>query len=368
MGAPFLIISTWYLCNPPGSAGLVYLSVYAVLFYASFTAVKIPHLSWGTELATDYLERSRVSMYRETFTNAGNLLFVVVPLIFLGENPKLHEVLFLQAAAVLLLVPATLFPLARWVRDPVPHEFATTPFFGELADLVKDRVLLRFLIGRFIFATEEGITNTLLVFSFAAGLGLSTRDFFWAIFVLYIASLIVTPLTLRLARYVEKHRLLAAGVGLQGLAYLTVFWLPMRRFDLVVLLWILIGIANTAMTSMPPSILADVIDHGDVISGERRSGVYVAIDNLLFKLGMALGVGISFGLLSYVGFDPATDHHAAADVHNIRLLGFVLPGILCVTAAAIYLTHPITRKGQRKLRERIRERQPDTNLVRVRSG
>lgn len=362
MGAPLLILSTWYLCNPPQSAGLLYLCLYAVLFYASFTAVKIPHLSWGTELATDYVERSRVSMYRETFTNAGNLLFVVVPLVFLGENPKLHQVLFLQAAAVLVLVPPTVFLLARWVRDPVPTEPVTTPFFGELAELIKDRVLMRFLVARFIFATEEGTTNSLLVFSFSAGLGLSTRDFFWAIFVLYIASLLVTPLTLRLARFVEKHWLLAGGVALQGLAYFIVFALPMGRFDLVLPLWILIGIANTAMTGMPPSIVADIIDHGDVLSGERRSGTYVAIDNLLFKLGMALGVGISFGLLTWVGFDPASSHHGTRDVQNIRLLGFLLPGVLCALAAAIYLTHPITKNVQRNLRDLIRARRCDTNL------
>jgi Na+/melibiose symporter-like transporter len=361
LGAPLLILSTWCLCNPPRSAGLIYLCVYAVLFYASFTAVKIPHLSWGTELATDYVQRSRVSMYRETFTNLGNLLFVLVPLMLLGENPPLHEVLSLQSGAVMLLVPLTLLPLAWWVRDPLPAEPVTTPFFGELSQLMKDRVLLRFLVGRFIFWAEEGITNSLLLFSFAVGLALSTRDFFWAILILYVASLAVTPLTLRLAGYVEKHWLLAGGVALQGVCYFLVFFLPAGRFAFVALLWMLIGIANTSMTSMPPSIMADIIDYGDVLSGERRSGTYVAVDNLLAKLGMALGVGLSFGLLTWVGFDPAAAHHGPADVRHIRALGFLVPGVLCTIAAIIYLTHPITRQVQRALRARIRARQFDTS-------
>jgi GPH family glycoside/pentoside/hexuronide:cation symporter len=357
LGAPFLVISAWYLCNPPKTAGLLYLGIYGALFYASFTAVKIPHLSWGTELATDYFQRSRVSTYRETFGMLGDLLFVSVPLVLLGENPQLHEVLFLQAAAVLLLVPITLLPLVRWVKDPPPLEITRTRFMTELADLAKDRILRRFLLGRFIFQVEEGITNSLLVFSFSVGFGLSTRDFFWAILTLYIVSLLMTPATLRLARYVEKHYLLAGAVALQALAYFVASTLPGGSLARVLPVWVLIGIANSAMNSMPRSIIADIIDSADVTSGERRSGTYVAVDNLLYKLGMALGVGISFGLLTWCGFDATLAHHGPGDTQTIRLLGFGLPAFLCIAAAIVYLTHPITKSVQRDLRARIQARE-----------
>lgn len=72
-GAPFLMVSTWFLCNPPQGAGLVYLCVWAALFYTAWTAIYIPYLSWGTELATDYVERSRVTSFRETFSMLGAL-------------------------------------------------------------------------------------------------------------------------------------------------------------------------------------------------------------------------------------------------------------------------------------------------------
>ncbi len=355
-GAPFLMASTWYLCNPPASAGLLYLSFWAALFYTAFTAVKIPHLSWGTELATGYVERSRVTSFREAFTMLGNLFFVSGPLIFLSSDAPLRDVLFLISVTTLVAVPLTTVPLSIFVPDPRPRHRTESHLFREIGALAKDRILGRFLIARLIFATEEGIANSLLVFSFAVGLQLPHK-LFWTIFVLYIATLCALPVALALGRRVEKHRLLAAGMGIQALVYGLVLLMPPASFVPVLLLWTLLGFANTAMLSMPTSILADIIDNGEMNSGERRAGAYVAIDNLVYKLGLAFGVGVSFGLLALVHYDPGAMHHSSLDMVKIRVLGFGLPSVLSMMSGLIYLRHPITRKRQQRIRERIEARQ-----------
>jgi Na+/melibiose symporter-like transporter len=117
--------------------------------------------------------------------------------------------------------------------------------------------------------------------------------------------------------------------------------------------WIANGIANAAVMILPLSILADIIDHGELIEGERRGGAYVAIYNLLFKIGLALGVGLSFGLLELVHYDPSAAHYSATDVRNIRLVGFGLPSLLLVPAILLIWKHPITRKIQQQLRKEI---------------
>src|SRR5581483_9451937 len=84
-GAPCLMISTWFLCTPPQGVGLLYLMFWTALFYTAWTAMYIPYLSWGSELADDYVERSRVTSYREAFTMLGNLFFAAAPLTFLAQ-------------------------------------------------------------------------------------------------------------------------------------------------------------------------------------------------------------------------------------------------------------------------------------------
>lgn len=355
LGAPFLMVSTWFLCNPPQSAGLAYLGVWAALFYTAFTAVKIPHLSWGTELATDYVERSRVTTFRETFTMLGSLLFAAAPLVFLTADAPLHEVLFLMSLTVLCMVPLTIVPLSVCVPDPAPKHRIETHLFKELAELTKDRVLIRFVIAILAFTIGEGVVSSLFVFYVSVGLQLSHK-LYWAALILYVATLSAVPLMLRLARHAEKHRLLAGGVAIQVLVYGAFVLVPTGNFSILAALEIVLGVANSAMLILPTSILADIIDYGEVRSGERRSGAYVAVYNLVYKLGMALGVGLSFALLALVHYDPSAAHHGVADVNSIRLLAAGLPCLLEVPVIILYLTHPITKKIQRQLREQINSR------------
>jgi Na+/melibiose symporter-like transporter len=98
------------------------------------------------------------------------------------------------------------------------------------------------------------------------------------------------------------------------------------------------------------------VEEGEAVGGQRRSGAYVAIYNLAMKIGLALGVGLAFGLLGVMGYDPAATSHVANDAQNIRLLAFVLPALLLIPAIVLMLKHPITRKVQHRLREQIDSR------------
>ena len=354
-GAPFLMVSTWYLCNPPRDASLAYLAVWAGLFYTAFTAVKIPHLSWGTELATEYVQRSRVTSVREAFTMLGSLAFVSGPLILLKDDTDLRSVLFLVSLTTLITVPPATLALWAFVRDPQVTSTSESHLLQKMTSLAKDKVLRRFLSGRLIFAVEEGVANSLLVLSFGVGLQLPDK-FFWMIFILYVATLCTLPGTLSLARRVEKHRLLAGGIAIQAIVYGIVLTIPHVDFVFAGVLWIVLGAANTAMLSLPTSILADIIDYGEVSTGERLSGAYVAVDNLTYKVGMALGVGIAFGLLELVHFVPGAVLHDSTDIHNIKLIGFGVPCLLSGLAVIPYLAHPITRAVQKGLRQQIEAR------------
>lgn len=355
VGAPFLLVSTWYLCNPPQGSGLIYLGIWATLFYTAFTSVRIPHQSWGAELATGYVERSRVFAFREAFTMLGTLFTAVAPLIFLAEGAPLRDILFLLAITVVVTVPLTALPLGLWVRDPPQQHRPHTRILKELASLAQDRILRRFALARLLFYTEEGIANSLLVFSVTVGLQLPGK-IFWLIFVIWIATLCSLPITLRLARRIEKHRLLAGGLAIYAVAFCALLLIPPGHFIVTAIVYAAIGLSNGAVVVLPPSIVADIIDHGEVTSGERRSGAYMAIDNLMLKLGMALGVGLSFGLLQLINYDPGAAQHTAAEAGNIRLLGFGLPALLLIPSIVLFLKHPITKKVHDQLRAQIEAR------------
>src|SRR5262249_28744600 len=151
----------------------------------------------------DYAERSRVTSYRETFTMLGNLFFAGAPILFLAEGAPLREVLLLISLGVLVALPIAVLPLGLRVRDPVPTERTHTNVASDLAGVTKDGVLLRFLIATLFYSVGEGVVNALLVFYFGVGIELPGK-LFWAIFILYIATLAAVPLMLWVARRTEK--------------------------------------------------------------------------------------------------------------------------------------------------------------------
>ena len=355
IAAPFLVVSLWFLCNPPPGAGLRYLGVCTVLFYPAWTAMKIPYVSWGTEIATDYVERSRVASFRESFTMLGNLLFAAAPLIFLTAAAPLREVLFIMSVAVLCLVPICAVLLGCCVPDPVPLDSSTAPLLAGVAVLARDKVLIRFIAATLLIWTSEGVINSLAVFSFSAGLQLPNQ-LFWIILILYIATLSAVPVTLHFAAKCEKHRLMAIGIAIYTTATTMLIWAPTGNFITITAIWVVAGIAYASITILPTSVLADIVDCGEAADGERRSGAYAAIYYLVTKIGLALGVGLAFGLLDLVHYDPAATSHGAADRLNIRLLGFGLPSLLYFGALLLYLKHPITRQVQKRLRAQIDSR------------
>lgn len=355
IGAPFLMAATWFLCNPPEGAGLVYLAVWAAIFYTADTICKIPHISWGTELATEYTERSRVTAYLGTFTMLGNLFFVSAPLVFLSDNAPLSAVLLLISFSTLLLTPLAVIPIGALVPDPPRAVRSETHLLKGLIPLAKDRVFVLFSAAILCYGLGNGVMNSLAVFSFGVGLQLP-NELFWIIFILYVSTLCAVPLVNFLGKHLEKHSLLMGGLLLTAAVNGAHVFVPAGNFTIVAVLWVLAGVGTATWFVLPPSMLADIIDRGELTDRERRSGAYTAVYNLTMRIGMALGVGLAFGSLELVGFQPNAAEHSAADAFNVRLLGFGLPGVLFLIVTCLIWKHPITKTMQQRLRAEISAR------------
>jgi glycoside/pentoside/hexuronide:cation symporter, GPH family len=356
VGAPLLMISTWFLCNPPPTVGLVYLGVWAALFYTAAAVVGIPYVSWGTELTGEYAERNRVTAFREAFGMMGSLVFASMPLIFLAESPPLQQVLLLVSLTLLVLVPLTALPLGLVVPDPPQTSAHHGELLQGLAALAKDRVFVRFMLAALCLWVSNGVSYSLMVFGIEVGLGLPGDTVFLSMLISCSAVLCTLQLTIRLGRHLEKHRLLAGALMVLALTQGALLFAPAGNLSYVVAVWAILGVTAVPFVVLPTSMLADVIDHGEVQSGARRPGAYVAIFNLIFKIGLALGVGLSFGLLDWVDYDPSAAVHSDTDVRNIRLLAFGLPGLFFVLSAMLFLAHPITKQVQQRLRAQIESR------------
>lgn len=122
--------------------------------------------------------------------------------------------------------------------------------------------------------------------------------------------------------------------------------------------WLLIIVVVAGLTlgadlAMPGAMLADVVDEDTVKTGQRRAGIYYALWAMVAKLALALGVGVTFPILSAAGFDPQISTNSDDALRTLALLFGPAPVVFKLVAAVIVWRYPLTAARQSELRAAI---------------
>ncbi|MBT8356293.1 MAG: MFS transporter, partial [Desulfobacterales bacterium] len=115
------------------------------------------------------------------------------------------------------------------------------------------------------------------------------------------------------------------------------------------------GIGFGATLAIPSAIQADVIDYDELISGERREGLYIGFWSIAKKLAAAVGVGAGLALLGVSGYVPNTSQPESV-VLSLRLLYALVPCLCNSIGFIIALSYPLDGNIHRKIRESIEQR------------
>ena len=112
--------------------------------------------------------------------------------------------------------------------------------------------------------------------------------------------------------------------------YLTILPTFMLSFGMVVLF------------SMFPSLLADVCNEDELISGVRREGMYSASYGWWSKLGGSLAALIAGVLLNVSKFDANLEVQTDSALYWIRFYEIGIPSLLCFVAVGLMVFYPLT--------------------------
>jgi GPH family glycoside/pentoside/hexuronide:cation symporter len=104
------------------------------------------------------------------------------------------------------------------------------------------------------------------------------------------------------------------------------------------------GVGYAAADMIPWSMLGEVVDEGELESGERREGMYFGLFMFLRKLGGAAGVALALALLEWTGYDGTAPAQPASALMTIRLLTAIVPGCFVFLAAMVALRYSLTRQ------------------------
>jgi GPH family glycoside/pentoside/hexuronide:cation symporter len=115
------------------------------------------------------------------------------------------------------------------------------------------------------------------------------------------------------------------------------------------------GIGFSAQWVFPWSMLPDVIEYDEKMTGERREGIYYGLWAFLSKFTGALGIAVCGWALSLYGYVPNVEQTVEA-LFGIRLFFAVVPAVVIIISLPFLIWYPITRKNHAALLKELADR------------
>jgi GPH family glycoside/pentoside/hexuronide:cation symporter len=153
---------------------------------------------------------------------------------------------------------------------------------------------------------------------------------------------------------INKGPTYALGLSIASLAVISSFFLPHAPTSLMYVIAIIAGIGFSTQFVCPWSMLPDVIEYDEKMTGERREGIYYGLWNFLSKFTGALGVAVTGWALGFYGYVAGQEQTLRA-LFGIRLFFAIVPAVVILFSLPFLIWYPITRKSHAALLQELAE-------------
>jgi GPH family glycoside/pentoside/hexuronide:cation symporter len=267
----------------------------------------VPRGALPAELSPRSLDRTRLFAANGVVTAVSGLLALTLGIGFLRTSTDPRGAARILALALAFVTLACLgWAIAR-LREPPENlgRGARTPF-GAWAQVLRNPHQQRILLARFLQELPMGAISVLAPFAFQYVFHRPelTEAYMLAFFAPHLVSV---PCWMHLSRRFRKVDLWigSRAIAMSGYAALFLAIQHARAGTAgpveMLLPAILLGVGMGCDMVVPAAIGAEVIDHDELVSGERKEGVYTAIGGLVTKVASAFGIARAGCALQWAG-------------------------------------------------------------------
>ena len=320
-----LSICFYFLFSPPAfdhpedHQGLLwgYMLAWYVAMYFVWTIASVPYYSLGAELTDDYQERVKVIAVREVCSLTGLLLATVLPAYLIYYYGVRQGYSFMAA---ILGVGLAVFLMIAGLTTKERKEFQGRPSMGPYKGWLQTmrNPHFRALLWAFVFsAIAAAIPGVLVMFISTYIVG--TPDWWfdiapawlppWSYYLLiyFFFGMLALPLWNWISHSLGKRVTWAIALFISAAGSLGCGYLSEGTVTYMAILFAILGAAFSNNVTLPPSMVADVIDWDEAETGKRREGSYFAIWAFATKFCVAVAGFTSLQVLDYVGYAPGEE-------------------------------------------------------------
>ena len=366
-GASFIAVF-----NPPAGlstkALFAWLMVSSLCLRSSNSVFMVPYYALGSELATDYHERTSISGYRAGAVLVGTLVATAAAfLIYLPDGAPGIDAKFAPGSyasiGVAFGVSMTIIGLVATLGTL--HErrrltSAVTASSGRAWSV--PRVVLTTLADRSfrvlviagalsVMAATMNAALSMHFLTYRARVG-ANQGMTWYYGGFYMGALAGVFVWVRVTHWIEKHRVYAAASFLTAFVVSSGYWLigdgrPLGTGQVSVLVAFncLVGFFGIAGAVIVPSMMADITAQDEYQTGNRRDGTYFGIYSFSQQIATGLAVLIAAVLVDRsAGLVPAQVEQSPTTIDRIAMVSNLLPAMLLAAAGVAVLRYRLTRQ------------------------
>lgn len=104
------------------------------------------------------------------------------------------------------------------------------------------------------------------------------------------------------------------------------------------------------------SMFADIVDHQELLTGRRATGLIFSSSSMSQKLGWALGAALSGWILAWFNYTPDAMTQNPETIFGEKLMISILPAICCVIAFIGMMFYPLSDKKVKEISEELNSR------------
>lgn len=352
---------------------IIYYIVMVLMFWTCFSSFFVPYLAWGSDLTDDYNERTVLRSFAYIFNQVGMCIGMVLPSIVvdycmnLGKSQQqswqIVGIMVGVCGAVALLVCALSIKTDDVKNFVKPKKEKGQSVIRALPSMMKEywnilklkpiRVIigasLAYLIANITFSSDR-------VFFMKFNMGMGEKTISAMLMMITIAGVVTVPFITKLAARFDKKDVFMGVIGICGVLMMSTRIIGVDSFGILVVVCLLYAVANACYWQLMPSMIYDVCEVEELVSGEKHSGAVISLQALSESVSIAVGLQTLGLILQMAGFDSDAAVQSQTALAWVENAFVVIPGAAMVAVALIIRKFPMTKEVFTRVKDALDRR------------